>query len=188
MDDQWRLPETIELGGEEYEIRTDFRVILDILKAMADPELSDQEKSQVMLEILYWDPEEIPIEYLNEALEKGKEFIDCGITAKQKQSSVNGWEQDSPILHRQSTKIRKRHPFSGIHALVDVSWGLYGDCGRAVQPGALYSPEESQRKETGKWEMEFYRNNKELIDLKQTVKKRSAEEEAALNELFGIKK
>lgn len=43
MDDQWRLPETIELGGEEYEIRTDFRVILDILKAMADPELSDQE-------------------------------------------------------------------------------------------------------------------------------------------------
>lgn len=84
MDDQWRLPETIELGGEEYDIRTDFRAILDILKAMADPELSDQEKSQVMLEILYWDPEEIPIEYLNEALEKGKEFIDCGITGEGK--------------------------------------------------------------------------------------------------------
>lgn len=43
-------------------------------------------------------------------------------------------------------------------------------------------------KKLEKWEMEFYRNNKELIDLKQTVKKRSAEEEAALNELFGIKK
>lgn len=99
MDDQWRLPETIELGGEEYEIRTDFRVILDILKAMADPELSDQEKSQVMLEILYWDPEEIPIEYLNEALEKGKEFIDCGITGEGKSKvQLMDWEQDSPII------------------------------------------------------------------------------------------
>lgn len=84
MDDQWRLPETIELGGEEYDIRTDFRAILDILKAMADPELSDQEKSQVMLEILYWDPEEIPIEYLNEALEKGKNSLTAELPAKAK--------------------------------------------------------------------------------------------------------
>lgn len=46
MDDQWRLPETIELGGEEYDIRTDFRAILDILKAASDPELSDSEKQK----------------------------------------------------------------------------------------------------------------------------------------------
>lgn len=80
MDDLWSLPKAIELGGEEYDIRTDFRAILDILKAMADPELSDQEKSRVMLEILYWNPEEIPVDLLEEAIEKGKAFIDCGIT------------------------------------------------------------------------------------------------------------
>ena len=76
MDDQWNLPETIELGGEEYDIRTDFRAILDILKAMSDPELSDQEKSRVMLEILYLNPEEIPMEFLEEAIEKGKKLLE----------------------------------------------------------------------------------------------------------------
>ena len=39
MDDMWSLPRSIELGGEQYAIRTDFRAILDILKAMADPDL-----------------------------------------------------------------------------------------------------------------------------------------------------
>ena len=69
MDDLWSLPKAIELGGEECDIRTDFRAILDILKAMADPELSDQDKSRVMLEILYWNPEEIPVDLLEEAIE-----------------------------------------------------------------------------------------------------------------------
>ena len=99
MDDQWRLPETIELGGEEYDIRTDFRAILDILKAASDPELSDSEKAEVMIKILYWDYEEIPLELLDEAAQKGKEFIDCGITGEGKNKvQLMDWEQDSPII------------------------------------------------------------------------------------------
>lgn len=190
MDDQWRLPETIELGGEEYEIRTDFRAILDILKAMADPELLDQEKSQVMLEILYWDPEEIPIEYLNEALEKGKEFIDCGITGEGKSKvQLMDWEQDSPIIAPAVNKnigkdirsLEYMHWWTFLGAYMEIADGLFSQ--------VLYIRQKKAKgKKLEKWEMEFYRNNKELIDLKQTVKKRSAEEEAALNELFGIKK
>ena len=45
MDDKWRLPHSIELNGEPYDIRTDFRAILDILQAMSDPELTEQEKN-----------------------------------------------------------------------------------------------------------------------------------------------
>ena len=45
MDDKWKLPYSIELNGELYDIRTDFRVILDILQAMSDPELTEQEKN-----------------------------------------------------------------------------------------------------------------------------------------------
>ena len=190
MDDQWRLPETIELGGEEYDIRTDFRAILDILKAMADPELTDQEKSQVMLEILYWDPEEIPVEYLNEALEKGKEFIDCGITSKGKSKvQLMDWEQDSPIIAPAVNKnigkdirsLKYMHWWTFFGAYMEIADGLFSQ--------VLYIRQKKAKgKKLEKWEMEFYRNNKKLIDLKQTVKKRSAEEEAALDELFGIKK
>lgn len=40
-------------------------------------------------------------------------------------------------------------------------------------------------KKLEKWELEFYRKNKKLIDIQQQKTKRSAEEEAALKELFG---
>lgn len=49
MDDMWNLPHSIELGGEQYEIRTDYRAILDILRAMADPELDENDRAEVLL-------------------------------------------------------------------------------------------------------------------------------------------
>lgn len=190
MDEPWRLPETVELGGEEYDIRTDFRAILDILKAMSDPELTDQEKSQVMLEILYWDCEEIPMEYLDEAIEKGKEFIDCGITGEGKSKvRLMDWEQDSPIIAPAVNKnigkdirsLEYMHWWTFLGAYMEIQDGLFSQ--------VLYIRQKKAKgKKLEKWEMEFYRNNRKLIDLKQTQKKRSAEEEAALNELFGIRK
>lgn len=190
MDDQWRLPETIELGGEEYDIRTDFRAILDILKAMADPELSDSEKAEVMIKILYWDYEEIPVELLDEAAQKGKEFIDCGITGEGKSKvQLMDWEQDSPIIAPAVNKnigkdirsLKYMHWWTFLGAYMEIADGLFSQ--------VLYIRQKKAKgKKLEKWEMEFYKNNKKLIDLKQTVRKRSAEEEAALNELFGIKK
>ena len=60
MDDMWNLPHSIELGGEQYEIRTDYRAILDILRAMADPELDENDRAEVLFKIFFWNPEEIP--------------------------------------------------------------------------------------------------------------------------------
>ena len=70
MDDMWKLPHSIELGGEQYEIRTDFRAILDILKAMADPELNEEDRIEVLFDIFFWNAEKIPHEYLQEAIDK----------------------------------------------------------------------------------------------------------------------
>lgn len=190
MDDQWRLPETIELGGEEYDIRTDFRAILDILKAASDPELSDSEKTEVMIKILYWDYEEIPVELLDEAAQKGKEFIDRGITGEGKSKvQLMDWEQDSPII----APAVNKNIGKDIRSLEYVHWwtflGAYMEIADGLFSQVLYIRQKKAKgKKLEKWEMEFYRNNKKLVDLKQTVKKRSAEEEAALNELFGIKK
>ena len=70
MDDMWNLPRSIELGGEQYEVRTDFRAILDILRAMADPELNEEDRIEVLFDIFFLDAEEIPQEYLQEAIDK----------------------------------------------------------------------------------------------------------------------
>ena len=65
--DTWKLPTTLRVGGKDYEIRTDYRAVLDILIAMNDPEIyagmNEQEKNTeqatTMLQILYLDFESI---------------------------------------------------------------------------------------------------------------------------------
>lgn len=39
----WELPTTVDVCGQTFAIRSDFRAVLDALAALADPELSQQE-------------------------------------------------------------------------------------------------------------------------------------------------
>ena len=75
----WDLPYSLNVGGVDYEIREDFRAVLDILTAFGDDELTAEEKTQAMIEILYY-PALPPPETLGEAAEAARWFIDCGIT------------------------------------------------------------------------------------------------------------
>ena len=50
----WNLPHSLNVGGVDYEIREDFRAILDILTAFNDDELTDEGKTKIMMEILYY--------------------------------------------------------------------------------------------------------------------------------------
>ena len=72
------LPASVEIGGESYAVRSDYRAILDICAAMSDVELNTQEKSIVALSIFYPDLEKIPSEGMREALERCFWFINCG--------------------------------------------------------------------------------------------------------------
>ena len=76
----YELPTSLNISGVVFSIRTDFRVIIDILIAMNDPELDEQAKAVVMLQILFEDWQNIPPEHLSEACQKACEFIDCGQT------------------------------------------------------------------------------------------------------------
>ena len=84
MRSGYDLPTSIEINGAEYKIRTDYRTILDILIACADPELTPYEQQEVMFDILYIDGESIPLSDYREACEKAVEFIDCGSTEEKK--------------------------------------------------------------------------------------------------------
>ena len=42
----WKLPTFLNVGGRDYKIRTDYRVILDILAAMNDPGIFEPGMSQ----------------------------------------------------------------------------------------------------------------------------------------------
>ena len=47
------LPTSLPVCGTEYEIRSDYRAILDIIIALNDPELTDSEKVTIALLIFY---------------------------------------------------------------------------------------------------------------------------------------
>ena len=43
------LPTTVTVSGIEYTVRTDYRVILEILVMLDDPDLTDADKTEALL-------------------------------------------------------------------------------------------------------------------------------------------
>lgn len=194
----WELPTSLDVGGKEYAIRTDYRVILDILAAMNDPEIFEPgmtedekkiEQTMTMLQILYIDFDSIPPKDYQEAAEKAVDFIDCGIKGDDKpKPRTMDWEQDAPIIAPEVSKVAGRDIRVG-----ETHWweffGYYLGIGEGVF-NTIVSIREKRRKgkKLEKWEKEFYQNNKSLIDLKSKKIERSEEEKEELRRLFGLKK
>ena len=52
---KYGLPKSVEIDGQEFAIRYDYRVILDIFEAMNDPDLNDQDRALAVLQMFYVD-------------------------------------------------------------------------------------------------------------------------------------
>lgn len=191
----WNFPTSLNIGGVEYEIRTDYRVILDLLMALNDPELSDSDnkmsaymKSRVILEIMFPDWDNIPQEYIQEALDKVSEFIDMGIGDDSKKPKTMDWEQDAPIIIPAINKVLNRE----IRAEKYMHWwtflGAYMEIGEGLFSNVIHIRQKKAKgKKLEKWEQEFYKENKSLIDF-QHKEKRSNEEKEMLRDYFGYSK
>lgn len=191
----WNFPISLNIGGIEYEIRTDYRVILDLLMALNDPELSDSDKkvsaymqSRVILEIMFPDCDNIPQEHIQEALDKVAEFIDMGIGDDSKKPKTMDWEQDAPIIIPAINKVLNRE----IRAEKYMHWwtflGAYMEIGEGLFSNVIHIRQKKAKgKKLEKWEQEFYKENKSLIDF-QHKEKRSNEEKEMLRDYFGYSK
>lgn len=98
----WRdlLPESVEVGGSQYEIRSDFRAALDICAALNDPELDDQARAYVALYIFYPDLQSIPEKDMEEAIDRCMWFINGGDGPQKtgKSPRLVDWEQDFTLI------------------------------------------------------------------------------------------
>ena len=167
------LPESVEVGGREYKIRSDFRPILDICVALNDPELSDEEKAETALEIFYPDAEEIPPADWQEALNKCFRFINGGeeddVSDIKKPPRLVDWEQDFPlivapvnrVLGTEVRRLEYLHWWSWLAAYYEVG----GDCTFA-QVVAIRS-KLAKGKKLDKSEKEWLKNNRKLVDFKR---------------------
>ena len=53
------LPTSLNIGGSEYAIRTDYRVILELIEVLNDPDFSDTDKAQATIETIIEDWESV---------------------------------------------------------------------------------------------------------------------------------
>lgn len=92
------LPDTVEVNGQEYKIRTDFRIGVLFELVMEDDELSQYEKLFSAINLYYEEPPDDLIEAFKQALW----FYQCGKTQK---TAIRGDEDEEAPEDRGRTPI-----------------------------------------------------------------------------------
>lgn len=192
MASAWEFPTSLNIGGTDYEIRTDYRAVLDLFAALNDKDLEDEDKrvesyikSRVILEIMFPKCDDIPQECIQEAINKVSEFIDMGIVEESKKPKTMDWEQDAPIIIPAINKVLGME----VRAQKYIHWwtflGAYMGIGESLFSNIIHIRQKKAKgQKLEKWEQDFYKENKSLIDFKEKKQKRSEEEKSAVNDLF----
>lgn len=169
------LPKSVDINGEEFAIRYDYRVVLDIFEALNDPELDDHDRALAILQMFYVEFDALT-DY-QEAIQKCFWFINGGQDEKDsgKRPKLVDWEQDFHIIVSPVNRILGYEVRSVDYDLVENTGGVHwwtflsayqeiGDCLFAQVVGIRQK--QAQGKKLDKSEREFYRKNKGLVDLK----------------------
>lgn len=172
---EYGLPKSVNIGGEEFAIRYDYRVVLDIFEALNDPELTEQDRALAVLQMFY--PEWERLTDYETALKECFRFINCGKEdeSTKKQPKLIDWEQDfqliiAPINRVLGCEMRSKEydPESnsgGVHWYTFMS--AYMEIGDCLFAQIVRIREKKARsKPLDKSDKEFYRKNRDIIDIK----------------------
>lgn len=180
------LPRELNINGTNRAIRSDFRNALLIFQAFSDLELSDQEKTITMLECLFEDLESIPQDDIQEALEKAKTYLDGGSCSgndskHQQAKKVMDWEQDEQIIFSAINKVAGYETRSVEYLHWWTFLGFFNEIGEGLFTTVInIRQKKNKRKKLEKHEEEFYKDNRNLVDIKVRY---TAEEQAEIDRL-----
>ena len=182
------LPTSLDVCGKTYNINADFRNVFHIFEAFDDERLSGYSKMKICIMRLYTD--EIPQGLYNEAYCKACWFLDGGEacrSAKKESVRLVDFEQDETMLFAAVNAAAHTE----VRAKDFLHWWTFLSFYISLPPDSLYAQvisirsKNAKKKPLEKWEKEFFKANKDIIELK---KKYSAEQRAEidkLNELLG---
>lgn len=172
MTDLWQLPRQITVGGRDYPIHADYRDILQIIGYLDEPALPEFIRWQVALALFYED--RIPPEHRQQAMEQLAEFIRCGAPDTPGPRLLD-WQQDAPAIISDINKAAGQE----LRSLPYLHWWTFLGWFHAIGQGqlsTLVSIRDKLRRgqKLDAWEKDFYRQNKDRVELQ---KRRSPEEE-----------
>lgn len=179
----WDLPITVEINGKTHNIRNkcDYRVMLDVICALNDNELTNQEKIECALFIFYEDMSEI--EDVELAISEIFRIMNGGKSEenpKESKPKLMDWEHDFPQIAPPVSRIlgydvrtpdKYTHWYTFLGGYMEI-----GDCNFATIISVR--SKRAKGKKLEKWEIEYLRENRKLIELPQKL---TAEEETMLN-------
>lgn len=199
------LPDTLIVGGVEYPIRTDYRNVLDIFEAFQSPDLTDVEKWEVAIYMMfecfscYDDAFEAAkarflVEHaedsfpIDEAIKQISWFISAGMPdGINLGKPVYDWKQDEQLIFSSVNKIATREvrdPETYLH------WWTFLGYFREVGDGTFLfitgiRNKLNRGKKLDKDEQEYLNNNEKVVKLIKRKTKEELEAEAHYKEIWG---
>lgn len=178
----WDLPIAIEINGKQHPIRNkcDYRVILDVICALNDNELTDDEKVQCALFIFYEN-----ISQINDFDTAIKEMFRIINNGEEEQTHDNkpplmDWQHDFPQLAPPISRVlgydirtpdKYTHWYSFLGGYMEI-----GEC--TFSTIVSIRSKRAKGKKLDNWEVEYLREHRNMVEL---PKKLSKEEEELLN-------
>lgn len=180
----WALPTKAVIGGKQYALHADFRDILEIFSYLDDPDLPEYLRWQIALALFY--EGDIPAENQQEAVQYLLSFLNCGRQEESKPGpKLLDWEQDAPMIVADVNKVAGQE----IRALPFVHWWTFMSWFHAIGEGQLstvVSLRDKLRrgKKLEQWEKDFYRDNKNTVDIRKRYSKEELEQQEKLKRLL----
>ena len=181
----YQLPQIASIGGREYGLNTDFRQVLQILQCLEDPSMPELLRWRVAMGLFYSSP--VPREHWQEAMAYLADFLRCGQPESSPGPKLLDWQQDAPAI------ISGVNAAAGceVRALDQVHWWTFLSWFHAMPPGQLstvVSIRDKLRrgKQLEAWEKDFYRENKQAVDMKPPETAADLAEKERLNKILGM--
>lgn len=198
MVDAWSYPQSVTVDGMEYEIRTDYRAVIDLLTALKDPDCEgDTEaetqyiKAMITLQIMFPHYEDIPEDKMTDAIKAVYEFIDMGLedNKKKHRTELMDWQQDAQLIIPAVNKVLGKE----IRAERYIHWwtflSAYLEIGECNFSHVLnIRSKKAKGKKLEDWEKEYIKNNPYvLLHSKQTEEEQKEAEDFknAIDALIG---
>lgn len=162
------LPVTIHVGGADFPIRCGWRAVLDALAAFNDDDMDDDLRPIAVLKIMVPSWRDIPANLLPDALHQICSFIDCGVRSDgRNHPKTMDWEQDAALIIPAINQIARQE----IRLNPNIHWwtffGWYMSIGDSLFSSVLrVRGKKAKGKKLEKWEEEFYKENKHLVDFR----------------------
>lgn len=179
----WTLPKTAKFGDSVYRLNADFRDILEIISYLTDQTKPEYIRWRIAVGLFY--EEEIPNAHYHEAIQYLSDFISYGAKDAKPGPKLIDWDIDAQMIIADINKTAGREirsePF--IHWWTFLSY-FYGIGEGQLSTVVSIRNKKAKGKSLEKWEQEFYKENKSIVDMKSPdTEKIRAEKENILKYL-----